>query len=462
MEVYNPATDRHLIAIEEDTRETILSKFEKAKIAQVDWAKTPLKKRLAAIEKFKTLVLEEKDNLARVLTNEVGKPISQSHNELNGLLTRIDFFLKETPKVLKDEKVSGKEDPITETISKEPLGVIANISAWNYPYFVGSNVFIPALLAGNAVLYKPSEFASCTGTLISQLMHDAGIPADVFALIIGTGKVGEELLTLPLDGVFFTGSYSTGKKINSQVASNLTKVQLELGGKDPSYVCEDVDVKTAASSLADGAFYNNGQSCCSVERIYVHEAIYDAFKESFISEVKNFVVGDPLSPKTYIGPLTRSAQIEVLEAQVKDALEKGAKLETGGKRMVRSGNYFEPTVLTHVSHDMFLMKEESFGPIIGIQKVKDDDEAIRLMNDTEYGLTAGVYTQDEKRAEKILKQINAGTVYWNCCDRVSPKLPWAGRGHSGIGCTLSHYGIETFLRLKAWHLKKLVSVSQQA
>jgi len=455
MEVYNPATDRHLIGIEEDTLETILSKFEKAKKAQKDWAKTPLKKRIAAIEKFKTLVIEEKDNLARVLTNEVGKPITQSQNELNGLITRIEYFLKETPKVLKEEKISGKEDPITETISKEPLGVIGNISAWNYPYFVGSNVFIPALLTGNAVLYKPSEFASCTGTLISQLMHDAGVPADVFALVIGTGTVGEDLLKLPLDGVFFTGSYATGKKINSLVASNLTKVQLELGGKDPSYVCEDIEVKNAAASLADGAFYNNGQSCCSVERIYVHESIYEPFVEVFLSEVKNFVVGDPLSPKTYLGPLTRAAQIEVLEAQIQDAIRKGAKLEMGGKKIIRAGNYFEPTVLTNVSHDMLLMKEESFGPVIGIQKVKNDDEAISLMNDTAYGLTASVYTKDEKRAENILKQIHAGTVYWNCCDRVSPRLPWAGRGHSGIGCTLSHYGIETFLRLKAWHLKKL-------
>lgn len=455
MEVYNPATDRHLIGIEEDTLETILSKFEKAKKAQKDWAKTPLKKRIAAIEKFKALVIEEKDNLARVLTNEVGKPITQSQNELNGLITRIEYFLKETPKVLKEEKISGKEDPITETISKEPLGVIGNISAWNYPYFVGSNVFIPALLTGNAVLYKPSEFASCTGTLISQLMHDAGVPADVFALVIGTGTVGEDLLKLPLDGVFFTGSYATGKKINSLVASNLTKVQLELGGKDPSYVCEDIEVKNAAASLADGAFYNNGQSCCSVERIYVDESIYEPFVEVFLSEVKNFVVGDPLSPKTYLGPLTRAAQIEVLEAQIQDAIRKGAKLEMGGKKIIRAGNYFEPTVLTNVSHDMLLMKEESFGPIIGIQKVKNDDEAISLMNDTAYGLTASVYTKDEKRAENILKQIHAGTVYWNCCDRVSPRLPWAGRGHSGIGCTLSHYGIETFLRLKAWHLKKL-------
>ena len=454
LEIYNPATDRHLISIEEETAENLKNKFQKAKEAQVNWAKTPLKKRLAAIEKFKSLITEEKDNLARVLTNEVGKPITQSKNELNGLLTRIDFFLKETPKVLKEEKVSAKDAAISEKIVKEPLGVIANISAWNYPYFVGSNIFIPALLTGNAVLYKPSEYASCTGTLISQLLHDAGVPQELFVLIIGGGKVGEELLKLPLDGVFFTGSYATGKKINEQVAPTLTKVQLELGGKDPVYVCEDVDIKMAATSLADGAFYNNGQSCCAVERIYVHQTIYDSFVESFVSDVKNFVIGDPLSEKTYIGPLTRSAQIEVLENQIKDALAKGAKVLTGGKKINRAGSYFEPTVLTEVNHDMLLMKEESFGPIIGIQKVSGDEEAIKLMNDTEYGLTAGVYTQDEKRAESILKQVNSGTVYWNCCDRVSPSLPWAGRGHSGIGCTLSHYGIETFLRLKAWHGKK--------
>ncbi len=454
LEIYNPATDRHLVSLEEDTAESLKAKFHKAKEAQVNWAQTPIKKRLATIEKFKSLITEEKDNLARVLTNETGKPITQSKNELNGLLTRIDFFLKETPKVLKEEKVSAKDAAISEKIAKEPLGVIANISAWNYPYFVGSNVFIPALLTGNAVLYKPSEYASCTGTLISQLLHDAGVPQELFVLIIGGGKVGEELLKLPLDGVFFTGSYATGKKINEQVASKLTKVQLELGGKDPVYVCEDVDIKMAASSLADGAFYNNGQSCCAVERIYVHQAIYDSFVESFVSEVKNFVVGDPLSEKTYIGPLTRSAQVEILENQIKDALARGAKVLTGGKKINRAGSYFEPTVLTQVNHEMLLMKEESFGPIIGIQKVSGDVEAIKLMNDTEYGLTAGVYTQDEKRAESILKQVNSGTVYWNCCDRVSPNLPWAGRGHSGVGCTLSHYGIETFLKLKAWHLKK--------
>ncbi len=454
MEIYNPANDRYLITIEEDTKDSVSEKFNRAKAALSTWNQTPLKKRMEIITQFKLLVDQEKEPLAEILTNETGKPITQSKNELKGLMGRIDFFLSETAKVLEEEIVSEKEALLCEKISKEPLGVIANISAWNYPYFVGSNVFIPALLTGNTVLYKPSEYATCTGIAINKLLHEAGVPEDVFLLILGAGQIGEELLKLTVDGVFFTGSYATGKKINEMVASHLTKVQLELGGKDPVYVCEDVNIKTAAASLADGAFYNNGQSCCSVERIYVHESIYDKFVETFTDEVKNFVIGDPMREKTYIGPLTRARQIEVLEAQIKDAISKGAKLLIGGKRIAQAGNYFEPTVITEVTHEMWVMQEESFGPIIGIQKVKDDSEAIALMNDTEYGLTAGVYTQDENRAKNILSQIHAGSVYWNCCDRVSPTLPWAGRGHSGMGCTLSHYGIETFLRLKAWHLKK--------
>ena len=456
MEIYNPANDRHLITLEEDTKESIQKKFDRAKAALTSWSQTPIETRIEAIQKFKALVEQEKPTLAEILTNETGKPITQSKNELNGLIGRIDFFLNEAANILKEEVVSEKGAAIEEKITKEPLGVIANISAWNYPYFVGSNVFIPALLTGNTVLYKPSEYATCTGTAINQLLHDAGIPEDVFVMVRGKGNVGEEILKLPVDGIFFTGSYATGQKINTQVASRLIKVQLELGGKDPVYVCEDVDIKKAAASLADGAFYNNGQSCCSVERIYVHEKIFDGFLEAFTNEVKNFVIGDPIRENTYIGPLTRAQQIEVLEKQVKDATDKGAKVLLGGKKISRGGNYFEPTVLTDVNHEMLVMREESFGPIIGIQKVSRDEEAIKLMNDTEYGLTAGVYTQEEKRAESILKEINAGTVYWNCCDRVSPALPWAGRGHSGIGCTLSQYGIETFLRLKAWHGKKVL------
>ena len=237
------------------------------------------------------------------------------------------------------------------------------------------------------------------------------------------------------------------------VAPRLLRVQLELGGKDPAYVCDDVDVAAAATALAEGAFYNAGQSCCAVERLYVQQGIGGAFVEAFVAAVGALVIGDPRDERSDLGPLARRAQLDVLEAQVTDAVGHGARLELGGRRRAGRGYYFEPTVLTRADHRMALMREESFGPIIGIQEVGDDTEAIALMNDTEYGLTAAVYTRDRSRAERILAQVNAGSAYWNCCDRVSPRLPWTGRKHSGLGTTLSVAGIRTFVQPKAWHLR---------
>lgn len=233
----------------------------------------------------------------------------------------------------------------------------------------------------------------------------------------------------------------------------MVHVQLELGGKDPAYVADDVDVASAAAATADGAFYNTGQSCCAVERIYVHERIYDAFVEAFVAEVKRFQIGDPTDEATYIGPVTRKAQLDVLAAQTDDARARGGQVLVGGKRIERRGYYFEPTVISNVDHSMALMRDESFGPIIGIQRVASDTEAQGLMNDTEYGLTAAVYSKERERATRVLSAVNAGTVYWNCCDRVSPRLPWSGRGHSGLGLTLSTQGILAFTRPKAWHLR---------
>jgi len=256
---------------------------------------------------------------------------------------------------------------------------------------------------------------------------------------------------------FFTGSNATGEKISKQIAGRMIRVQLELGGKDPMYVCEDADPEFAAKSLADGAMYNTGQSCCSVERIYVHSKVYKKFMEVFINEVKGFKVGDPINDKdAYIGPLTMPKQPDFLENQVKDAVAKGAKVLVGGNKgkLTSHGNWFEPTVLTNVNHTMDVMKEESFGPIIGIQEVNSNEEAIYLMNDTKYGLTAGIYTKNQSLAEEILPQINSGTVYWNACDRVSPALPWSGRKGSGIGSTLGLDGIMSFVQPKAYHLIK--------
>jgi len=231
--------------------------------------------------------------------------------------------------------------------------------------------------------------------------------------------------------------------------------QCELGGKDPLYVTDEIkDIKSVAAGTADGAFYNNGQSCCAVERIYVHEKVYDSYVDEFLKEVKSWKMGSPTEEGIYIGPISRKEQLQVLEKQVADAVSKGASIITGGKKIDGKGNFFEPTVLLNVTHDMSVMKEESFGPIIGIMKVKNDEEAIDLMQDTEYGLTASVYSSDKKRAENILRQINTGTGYWNCCDRVSAAVPWSGRKHSGFGATLSHQGIRAFTRPKSFHLRQ--------
>lgn len=516
----NPATEEVLATVEEDTPESIASKYEAARLAQIKWADQQYFERSNIVQKFRQLLEDNVDDLAKTLSQEMGKPVQQAKNEILGVQARIDFFLDQTATIMATETVfreesetnvslaetassdtdpemqavseeeesvdtnpelaaapdtispeGGYEPPTTQTdlqvpaellvppitheerISYEPLGVVANISAWNYPYFVGANVFIPAILTGSSVLYKPSEFTTQTGQSIAKLWEEAGLPEGVFTTIVGGGAVGSALLEQPVDAVFFTGSYPTGKKIAAAAAQHLIPVQLELGGKDPIYVRADVPVKDAATAVADGAFYNAGQSCCAVERIYVHSDIYDEFVENFVETVKGFVVGDPLEEDTYIGPLARKEQIGVLEAQLADAKAKGAEVLVGGSAKEGTGYYFQPTVITNVDHSMDVMKEESFGPIIGIMKVDNDDEAIEKMNDTTFGLTAGIYTKDQDAALGLLKRVNAGSAYWNCCDRISPMLPWSGRGHSGLGSTLSHLGIRAFLKPKAWHLK---------
>ncbi len=452
LNIHNPADGELIIALPADDAESVAAKAAAARAAQPRWAALPLARRISCIEAFRAGVVRDLEQLATTMTRETGKPIRMSRNELNGLLPRIDFFLAEVASATAPETVHD-EGGMREQIQHQPLGLIANISAWNYPWFVGCNVILPALLTGNTVLYKPSEYATLTGLEIARLLHEAGVPRDVLMVLVGGGEVGAALLEQKLDGVFFTGSHGTGQRIAQAVGKRFVKVQLELGGKDPTYVCDDADPKTAAESLADGAMYNTGQSCCSVERIYVHERIHDAFVEAFVQAVQGFRMGDPMAEDTYIGAITRTPQLDVLEGQVKDAVGKGANLLYGGRIGGGPGNWFEPTVLVDVNHDMDVMREESFGPVIGIQKVRDDEEAVRLMNDTRYGLTAGVYTRDEERARGILSRVQAGSVYWNCCDRVSPRLPWSGVGDSGIGLTLSKYGIQAFTRPKAWHLR---------
>jgi acyl-CoA reductase-like NAD-dependent aldehyde dehydrogenase len=439
--------------LKEHSKEELQTKLKSLENGQKQWAKRSIEERLNCILYFGELIQENKEELAALLTAETGKPLQQSLNEIEGAQNRIEHLKANALKWLSDE-ILVDSGSTHEKIVYEPLGVIANISAWNFPYNVGYNVFLYALVSGNAVLYKPSEYATLTGQQFEKYLFQAGVPEDVFQCVVGDGRLGQEILEEDFDGYFFTGSHKTGEHIHKTVAHKWVPVQLELGGKDPLFVADDIsDVKQAAINAAEGAFYNNGQSCCAIERIYISESIYDEFVAEFVAEVKSYKIGDPNDLTTFIGALTRQPQIGVLLDQVKDATDKGALLMTGGREIEGKGYYFEPTVLVNCHHDMEVMMEESFGPIIGLQKVDSDEEALSLMQDTNYGLTSAVFSKDKQRAMGILNEINSGTVYWNCCDRVSPNLPWSGRKNSGIGSTLSSQGIRAFTKPKSCHLR---------
>jgi len=453
MQITNPATNELIKEILEDNAQNIEIKYKRARNAQSSWSQVPLTQRIVHIQLFHDLLERNKDALAKTLTSEVGKPLQESYSEINGARGRIKFFIDNADKWLSTQEMNN-DGNTADLLAHDPLGVVCNISAWNYPFLVGVNVFIPGLIAGNAILYKPSEYSTLTGLNIQNLLHEAGIPSDIFITVIGGAKAGEALLNLPCDGYFFTGSYKTGKYIAEKVASKLVPIGLELGGKDPLYVTDEInDLSKVAGAVAEGCFYNNGQSCCAVERVYVHEKVYDSFIEKFITETLKLKVGDPLSIVNSQGAITRSSHINFLNSQIDDAIQKGAKIVVGGKSN-KKNNFFEPTVAVDVNHTMNIMKEETFGPLIGVMKVKDDNEAIKLMNDTEYGLTASVYCLNTDRAKKILSLVDAGTAYINCCDRVSPYLPWSGRKNSGVGSTLSYLGILAFTKPRGWHIRK--------
>jgi acyl-CoA reductase-like NAD-dependent aldehyde dehydrogenase len=453
MRIINPANESLISEIPDDSRDSVEAKYRLLKEGQQDWARVPLDERIACIDRFSRLLDEESKELAATLTQEMGKPLKQSLNELQGARERIRFFAEHSARWLSEEWII-REAPTQEKISFDPLGVVANISAWNYPYLVGVNVFVPALLGGNALLYKPSEYASLTGLHLGRLLEAAGIPRNCFQVVIGGAAAGQFLLDLPLNGYFFTGSHKTGQYLARAIAGRMVPCQLELGGKDPLYVMDDVeDLEKTAAAVWEGVVYNNGQSCCAVERVYAQEGIFDRFVNCMAAQARQMSIGDPMEPSTDIGPLSRKAQVDFLLRQIGQAVTEGARILAGGKALPGPGYWIQPTILIDVNQEMNIMREESFGPVIGVQKVKDDQEAVERMLDTEYGLTAAVYSKNFERAEAVMRQMNTGTVYWNCCDRVSASLPWSGRKHSGMGTTLSYQGIRAFVQPKAWHIR---------
>ncbi len=446
---HNPATLEALPEVAEDTAGTVAEKAAKARAAQPGWARTPYATRRDAVARFKELLIRDRDRLAKTLSEEMGKPLKQAKNELDATPGRIDFF-SATPSRCSRTRWSPRAAPKSAFAGSRSGSSPTSRRGTTRTSWAPTCSSRPCSPVTRCSINRVNSWP-LTGQALGELWREAGVPSDVFQVVQGGGAIGGELLKAPIDAVFFTGSYATGRRIAEAVAGRLIKVQLELGGKDPAYVLDDADPATSAESLADGAFYNTGQSCCAVERVYVHERVAGPFIEKFVETVRSFKAGSPLDEGTYIGPLAREAQLAVLEEQVRDAVEKGAWVVVGGKRAAGKGHYFEPTVLTGVDGTMKVMRDESFGPIIGIQVVKSDEEALAAMNDTEYGLTAGVYGKSRERAETILRGVQSGTAYFNCCDRVSPRLPWTGRRHSGIGSTLSTHGIRSFVQPKAWH-----------
>jgi len=453
LDVRNPATGEAIRSVAVTEEGEIAQKVARARRAQPDWGARAYDDRARAMRAFRELLAAEAEECAQITTAETGKPITQSRNEVRAVLDRIDWNVAHVGAAIAPRVVTAAgAGPVEERITHEPVGVVAHISAWNYPYFVALNSIVPALLAGNAVLYKPSEHATLTGLRLVDLMHRSGVPVDVIQVIVGAGPTGAALVGAEIDMCCFTGSYATGRRVAQAAAERLIRLQLELGGNDGAYVADDVDVDAAALALAEGAFYNGGQSCSAVERIYVHDAIFDEFLAAFVDVVSGMRVGDPADEATELGPLARNAQLDVLDAQIADACSLGARIVCGGARLDRPGNWFAPTVLVDVHGAMRLMRDETFGPVIGVQRVRDDADAVAQLDDTDYGLGAAVFTNSRARAERILADLDVGNAYWNTSDRSSVRLPWAGRRHSGLGVSMSESGVRTFVREKSWHL----------
>jgi acyl-CoA reductase-like NAD-dependent aldehyde dehydrogenase len=390
------------------------------------------------------------------ISRMMGKPITQARGELKTMATRARAMIALSDRGLAPIE-PGVGDGITRRIVKEPLGVVLDLPAWNYPLLTAVNVVIPAVLAGNSIILKHSPRSPLCGGHFQKAFRDAGADPQLVQALDCSHAMTEKMVSDPrVDHVVFTGSVHGGQRISQAAAGRFLHIGYELGGNDPAYVAEDADLARAIDGLVDGAMYNAGQSCCAVERVYVHERHYDAFVEGAVSTAKGYVLGDPLDEETTLGPIAQPYHVEELSGMVRDAVRGGARLGTGGEhvRIEGRGRFFQPTVLWNVQNDARVMREEQFGPIIAIQKVASEEEAILRMNDSRYGLTASIWTGDQERAERMALALSFGTVFMNRCDFVDPLLPWSGVGMSGHGHSLSILGFDALTRPKSLHFRK--------
>ncbi|KAL9615024.1 MAG: hypothetical protein Q9167_000556 [Letrouitia subvulpina] len=423
-----------------------------------DFRLTSLSQRQLIVEKALQQISAKQDVLAQELAEQMGRPIAYGAKEITTAVARGLHLLKISNDAFEDTPGEA-EDGYKRYIKKVPIGPVLIIFAWNYPYLILVNSLIPALLAGNSVILKPSPQTPTVAEHIHDIFLEAGLPPRVIQYFhCGSMARLESVVRSPqIRLVCFTGSVAGGLKIQLVAAERIVSVGLELGGKDPAYVREDVDIKWAAEEIVDGVVFNSGQSCCSIERVYVKEEIHDKFVSAVQDVLKSYKLGNPLDRNTNVGPVVSRKAAETIKAQVDDALEKGAFNATPENQSFQDvppdGNYVPPTLLTGVTHDMDVMNEETFGPIIPVMKVGDDEEALRLMNDSEFGLTASIWTSDVAQGERLAEDVEAGTVFVNRCDFPSPDLAWTGWKNSGKGVSLSKFGFEQFVKLKSFHLK---------
>ena len=451
----NPATGETLRELECASEQEVHQAVARARAAQPAWSELGTRRRMAVLKEFQRLLHERKTEVAQVIAREAGKPYVEAlTTEVIVVLDAVRFLIENAFHLLKDEPLPHGNLAMkmkSGRLLREPYGVIGIISPWNYPFSIPATEALTALVAGNGVVIKPSEFTSLVVLELASLLHRAGVPQDAVQVILGDGATGAALLSSEIDKLVFTGSVSTGKHIAQAAAARLLPAVLELGGKDPMLVLEDADVDVASSAAVWGAFVNAGQTCLSVERCYVQRKLYAPFLDACVRKTRQLRVGNGMNPDTDMGPMIHERQLRIVETQVEDAKARGARVLAGGTRLPELGpNFYAPTVLADVTHDMLVMREETFGPVLPIMPFDTQDEAIRLANDSEYGLAASVWTRDRSRGEAIARRIHAGTVLVNdvvSCFGIS-EAPHGGFKSSGIGRTHGRFGLEEMVRIK--------------
>ena len=437
----------------------IKAALARAVTAQVAWRATPMAERQAILTRAVDAFVAKSDAIAEELTWQMGRPISQGPGEVRGFEERARYMIEAAPRALADVAIEPKEG-FTRFIKREALGVVAVVAPWNFPYLTSVNSVVPALMAGNAVVLKHSHQTPLCAERYAEALAAAGLPEGVFQHLHMSHADTEKLIQdSRVDYVSFTGSVPGGHAIAKALSGRFIGAGMELGGKDPAYVRADADVAFAVENLVDGAFFNTGQSCCGIERIYVHESLYDAFVEGFVELTRKYKLGNPTEADTNFGPMVRASAADFVRGQIADAIKAGARslIDPSDFPADKPGTpYMAPQVLVDVDHSMRVMTEESFGPVIGIMKVSSDDEAVALMNDSEFGLTASVWTMDADAAIAVGDRVETGTWFMNRCDYLDPALAWTGVKNSGRGCTLSVVGYEHLTRPKSYHLRVAV------